>query len=83
LTRLGRTEVISVIHPASARSQRVAGKLGMTRARQIDNPVLGIKAEVWSLRYDSWSRVRSALPGPEPGGRTARAIIIKSDTVLP
>ena len=48
-TRLGLPELISVIHPDNARSQRVAAKLGMTPARQIDNPVLGLKVDVWHL----------------------------------
>jgi RimJ/RimL family protein N-acetyltransferase len=48
-TRLGLPELISVIHPSNARSQRVAAKLGMTPARQIDNPVLGLKVDVWHL----------------------------------
>lgn len=48
-TRLALPEVISVIHPANTRSQRVAAKLGMTRSRQIHNPVLGIDVDVWHL----------------------------------
>lgn len=47
--RLARPEVISVIHPGNTRSQRVAVKLGMTRNRQIRNPVLGIDVDVWHL----------------------------------
>lgn len=48
--RLGLTELVSVIHPDNVRSQRVATKLGMTRSREIDNPVLGRKVDVWTLR---------------------------------
>ena len=48
-TRLGLPDLISVIHPGNARSQRVAVKLGMTPIRQIDNPVLGLKVDVWRL----------------------------------
>lgn len=48
-TQLALPEVISIIHPANTRSQRVAAKLGMTRIRQIDNPALGIKTDVWHL----------------------------------
>ena len=48
-TRLALPEVISVIHPGNARSQRVAAKLGMTPARQIHNPVLGIDLDIWQL----------------------------------
>jgi RimJ/RimL family protein N-acetyltransferase len=51
--RLARPELISIIHPANLRSQRVAAKLGMTRARQIDNPALGIKVDVWTLTTPS------------------------------
>jgi len=46
-TTLALPEVISIIHPANTRSQRVAAKLGMTLSRQIDNPVLGIKTDLW------------------------------------
>jgi RimJ/RimL family protein N-acetyltransferase len=48
-TALALPEVISIIHPANTRSQRVAAKLGMTRSRQIDNPALGIKTDIWHL----------------------------------
>jgi RimJ/RimL family protein N-acetyltransferase len=46
---LGAGEVISVIHPQNVRSQRVAEKLGMTKRRCIDNPMIGVSVEVWSL----------------------------------
>lgn len=49
LGRLGLPEIVSIIHPQNVRSQRVAAKLGMTRQRQIENPVLGIQTDVWSL----------------------------------
>lgn len=45
--RLGRPDIVSVIHPDNVRSQRVATKLGMTRQRQIVNPVLGRLVDVW------------------------------------
>jgi RimJ/RimL family protein N-acetyltransferase len=48
-TRLALPEVISVIHPGNTRSQRVAVKLGLTRARPVRNPVLGIDVDVWQL----------------------------------
>ncbi|MFN8075605.1 MAG: GNAT family N-acetyltransferase [Kineosporiaceae bacterium] len=47
--RLGLAELISIIHPDNVRSQRVAVKLGMNRARQVPNPLLGIDVDVWSL----------------------------------
>jgi len=47
--RLALAELISIIHPLNERSQRVAAKLGMTRQRQIENPVLGIEVDVWQL----------------------------------
>jgi RimJ/RimL family protein N-acetyltransferase len=50
--RLALPEIISIIHPLNARSQRVARKLGMARERQIDNPVLGIQVDVWARRSD-------------------------------
>ncbi len=50
LTRIGLTELISIIHPDNTRSQRVAVKLGLHLARQIDNPVLRRTVDVWELR---------------------------------
>lgn len=47
--RLALPDLISIIHPGNTRSQRVAAKLGMTRAREIRNPVLGIDVDVWHL----------------------------------
>jgi RimJ/RimL family protein N-acetyltransferase len=47
--RLELPELISIIHPDNQRSQRVATKLGMTRDRQVENPVLGIDVDVWRL----------------------------------
>jgi RimJ/RimL family protein N-acetyltransferase len=46
-SRLGLAAVVSIIHPANVRSQRVPVKLGMRRWRVIDNPVLGIEVDVW------------------------------------
>lgn len=42
-------ELISIIHPENVRSQRVATKLGMTIERQVDNPSLGRRVDVWQL----------------------------------
>lgn len=47
--RLGLPELISIIHPGNARSQRVATKLGMTIERHVDNPVRGERVQVWAL----------------------------------
>ncbi len=47
--RLGLTSLISIIHPANGRSQRVATKLGMRVEGQIHNPVLGRHVDVWHL----------------------------------
>ena len=48
--RLGLDELISIIHPANERSQRVAQRLGMTIEGQAAHPVLGIDVDVWSQR---------------------------------
>jgi RimJ/RimL family protein N-acetyltransferase len=47
--RLGLAELISIIHPENRRSQRVAIKLGMRRARSIENRLLGRQVDVWQL----------------------------------
>jgi RimJ/RimL family protein N-acetyltransferase len=47
--QLGLSELISVIHPENHRSQRVATKLGMCRARTIENRLLGREVDVWEL----------------------------------
>jgi RimJ/RimL family protein N-acetyltransferase len=47
--RLELAELISIIHPENRRSQRVAAKLGMTRAEHVHNPLLGRDVEVWRL----------------------------------
>jgi RimJ/RimL family protein N-acetyltransferase len=49
LGRLGLAELISVIHPRNARSQRVATKLGMTIERQVHHPVLALDVDIWQL----------------------------------
>ena len=49
LARLALPEIISVIHPENHRSQRVATKLGMHRHRQIDNPAIDRRVDVWQL----------------------------------
>jgi RimJ/RimL family protein N-acetyltransferase len=54
--RLEQSQLISVIHPHNQRSQRVAVKLGMSRQRQIENPVLGIEVDVWHLDADRAQR---------------------------
>ncbi|HEY2054197.1 MAG TPA: GNAT family N-acetyltransferase [Solirubrobacterales bacterium] len=46
-TRLGLDELISIIHPGNDRSQRVAGKLGMTIDRQVFNPVHDLEVDIW------------------------------------
>ena len=45
--RLG--ELIAIIHPANARSQRVATKLGMTLERRVHNPAQDNEVEVWGM----------------------------------
>ena len=47
-TVVGLQELISIIHPENARSQRVAEKLGMTMEELIPHPGLGRDVEVWS-----------------------------------
>jgi len=47
--RLALSELISIIHPESRRSQRLATKLGMTVQRQIDHPVLDRQVDVWQV----------------------------------
>jgi RimJ/RimL family protein N-acetyltransferase len=46
---LGLPELISIIHPDNDRSQRVAIKLGMARAGQALNPLLGRAVDVWRI----------------------------------
>lgn len=57
--RLGLAELISVIHPENRRSQRVAIKLGMQRARSIENSLLGREVDVWELRATEPCRTRT------------------------
>lgn len=45
----GFDEVIAIIHPENARSQRVAHKLGMHIEQQVHNPVLGRLVDVWQV----------------------------------
>jgi RimJ/RimL family protein N-acetyltransferase len=45
--RLALPEIISIIHPANERSQRVAVKLGMRRGAQVHNPVIHLDVDVW------------------------------------
>lgn len=46
-TRLGLDGLISIIHPENVRSQRVAGKLGMSIERQVHNPVHDLEVDIW------------------------------------
>jgi RimJ/RimL family protein N-acetyltransferase len=46
---LGLAELISIIYPENARSQRVAAKLGMRLDRHIHNPLLDREVEIWQL----------------------------------
>jgi len=48
-TRLELPELISIIHPRNARSQRVATKLGMAIEGQVDSPVRDERVDVWRL----------------------------------
>ncbi len=47
--RLGFDEVIAIIHPHNLRSRRVATKLGMSIEQQVENPVLSMLVDVWSV----------------------------------
>jgi RimJ/RimL family protein N-acetyltransferase len=47
--RLALHELISIVHPDNARSQRVATKLGMTVAQRVRIPGLEREADVWRL----------------------------------
>ena len=47
--RLALPELISIIHPDNARSQRLATKLGMTVERRVHNPVLERDVDVWQI----------------------------------
>ena len=47
-------ELISIIHPANTRSQRVAQKLGMTVAERVFNPVSAGEVEVWQISAGRW-----------------------------
>ncbi|MEA2153968.1 MAG: hypothetical protein QOE11_108 [Solirubrobacteraceae bacterium] len=49
LGRLGLAELISIIHPANARSQSVARKLGMSIEMHAPHPVLGLDVEIWRI----------------------------------
>lgn len=42
-------ELIAVVHPENARSQRVAAKLGMAVESHVHNPLLGRFVDVWAL----------------------------------
>ena len=53
--RLALPEIVSVIHPQNHRSARVATKLGMSRQREIDNPVLVRRVDVWHQRAEQRS----------------------------
>jgi RimJ/RimL family protein N-acetyltransferase len=47
--RLGLEELISIIHPDNAASQRVATKMGMTIEGELHNPVLGRDVDIWQM----------------------------------
>lgn len=47
--RLGLEELISIIHPENAASQRVATKMGMTIEGQLHNPVLDRDVDIWQV----------------------------------
>jgi RimJ/RimL family protein N-acetyltransferase len=47
--RLALHELISIVHPDNARSQRVATKLGMTAVQRVRIPALEREADVWRL----------------------------------
>jgi RimJ/RimL family protein N-acetyltransferase len=47
--RLALRELISIVHPDNARSQRVATKLGMTAGQRVRIPALEREADVWRL----------------------------------
>ncbi|MDQ2729503.1 MAG: GNAT family N-acetyltransferase [Actinomycetota bacterium] len=64
---LGFNEVIAVIHPENARSQRVAAKVGMTIEDQVDNPVLGRLVDVWQL--DNPTPLPARPSGSTPASR--------------
>lgn len=64
--RLGFTELISIIHPENARSQRLASKLGMVREGQVFNPVLRHPTDVWQLAS------HRDEDSPDPDGLTAQ-----------
>ncbi len=53
--RLALSDILSIIHPDNERSQRVAGKLGMSIARQVHNPVIDREVDVWWLRTEQTS----------------------------
>jgi RimJ/RimL family protein N-acetyltransferase len=46
---LGLPELISIVHPDNARSQRVAAKLGMTIVQRVHSPALSRDVDVWQL----------------------------------
>jgi RimJ/RimL family protein N-acetyltransferase len=48
-TRLALPELISIIHPANPRSQRVAEKAGMKIERQVHNDFLDRDVDVWQI----------------------------------
>lgn len=60
-TRVGLSELISIIHPHNTRSQRVASKLGMAIERQVENPLHGERVDVWT---------QAPLRGPAPPAYT-------------
>lgn len=47
--RVGLPELIALVDPANARSQRVAEKVGMTPGPPVRNPLTGTDLTIWAL----------------------------------
>ncbi|MHB1536828.1 MAG: GNAT family N-acetyltransferase [Acidimicrobiales bacterium] len=58
---LAFSEVIAVIHPENARSQRVAHKVGMHVEQQVHNPVLGRLVDIWQVTTRTARVARSTI----------------------
>jgi RimJ/RimL family protein N-acetyltransferase len=65
---LGLAELIAIIHPDNARSQRVAEKLGMAPERHVWHPQLRRFVDVWAL-----SAAAATVPGCTPSRRSSRS----------
>ncbi|HUO74642.1 MAG TPA: GNAT family N-acetyltransferase [Solirubrobacteraceae bacterium] len=64
-------ELISIIHPENARSQRVAAKLGMTPTERVVHPMSGTEVDVWTLTRPS--AAQSQAPGAAARGGAGAA----------